>query len=170
MLREAAKIAMRLHQELGPEALSFVSARVEEARRASDKVGVALWNGVARRLAIVDQRDHAAAGGNGTASAWRLMQSVEYCRHRAMDAEQSAATAPEDLRKGLIELAVQWRDLALHAHLLARFSKKPASRVELPVRFGPAAGQSLPSRELCGELEFDNRARLPERDGAQLPT
>lgn len=168
-LREAAKIAARLHQELGPEALSFVSARVEEARRASDKVGVTLWNGVARRLAVVDQRDHAAAGGNGTASSWRLMQSVEYCRHRAMDAEKSAAVAPEALREGLIKLAVQWRDLALHAHLLARFSKKPA-RAELPVRFGSAAGQSLPNRDLCGDLEFDNRARLPERDGAQLPT
>ena len=169
MLREAAKIALRLHQELGPEALSFVSARVEEARRASDKVGVKLWNGVARRLAIVDQRDHATAGKNGTASSWRLMQSVEYCRHRAMDAEQSATTAPEALREGLIELAVQWRDLALHAHLLARFSKKP-ERVELPVRFGPAASQPLSNRDLCGDLEFDGRARLPERDGAQLPT
>jgi hypothetical protein len=53
------------------------------------------------------------------------MRRIEYCRHRAMEAEQKAKLAPEALREGLIDLAAQWRDMALDAHLLARFGKKP---------------------------------------------
>jgi hypothetical protein len=133
--REAAKIAMRLHQELGADGLSFVSARVEEARSASDQAGVRLWNDVADKLAILVERVHIIANKECSSSSWRLMQRIEYCRHRAMEAEQSAAIAPDALREALFDLAVQWRDMALDAHLLARLSKlperdEPANRLE----------------------------------------
>jgi hypothetical protein len=124
--REGAKIAVRLHQELGAEGLSFVSARVEEARSASDHAGVRLWNDVADELAILVERVHVVANKESSSSSWRLMQRIEYCRHRAMEAEQIAATASEDLRERLLDLAVRWRDMALDAHLLlAQLSKKP---------------------------------------------
>ena len=113
-----AKIAVRLHQELSAEALSFVSARVEEARRESDQAGVRLWNAVAGKLAILVERVHIVANQECSSSSWRLMQRIEYCRHRAMEAEQSAAIAPEAMRERLVDLAVQWRDMALDAHLL----------------------------------------------------
>jgi len=122
----AAKIAVRLHQELGAEALSFVSARVEEARRASDQAGVRLWNDVAGKLAILAERVYAVANKDCSSSSWRLMQRIEYCRHRAMEAEQKAALAPEALREALIDLAAQWRGMALDAHLLALLGKHPA--------------------------------------------
>lgn len=44
---------------------------------------------------------------------WRLMQRVEYCRHRAEMVEARCANAPEHLRNELAEIAQQWRDLAL---------------------------------------------------------
>ena len=121
-----AKIAVRLHQELSAEALSFVSARVEEARRESDQAGVRLWNAVAGKLAILAERVYAVANKDCSSSSWRLMRRIEYCRHRAMEAEQSAAIAPEAMRERLVDLAVQWRDMALDAHLLlAQVSKTP---------------------------------------------
>ena len=42
-----------------------------------------------------------------------------------MEAEQKAKLAPEAVREGLIDLAAQWRDMALDAHLLALLGKKP---------------------------------------------
>ena len=139
--REAAKLAVRLHQELSAEALSFVSARVEEARGASDQAGVRLWNDVAGKLAILVERVHVVENKECSSSSWRLMQRIEYCRHRAMEAEQSAATAPEALRESPIDLAVQWRGMALDAHLLAQFTKKPG-RDEPAVRFEPESRRS----------------------------
>jgi hypothetical protein len=137
--REAAKIAVRLHQELGAEALSFVGARVEEARNASDQAEVRLWNDVAGKLAILAERVYVVANNERSSWSWRLMQRIEYCRHRALEAEQRARLAPEALREALIDLAVQWRDMALDAHLLARFGKQPA-RDELVVRVEAEGG------------------------------
>jgi hypothetical protein len=51
------------------------------------------------------------------------MQRIEYCRHRASQLERKAAAAPDAYRQDMIELAIQWRDLALHADLLAWLSR-----------------------------------------------
>jgi hypothetical protein len=116
--RTAADVAIRLHGELGQGAFSFVSIRVEEARQACDQRGVQLWNDVARELLTLGRR----SSGGATGSVWGLMQRIEYYRHRATEVERKAATAPEAYRDDMLELAVQWRDLALHADVQARLS------------------------------------------------
>lgn len=124
--RKAVDIAMRLHAELGRDAFSFVSIRVEEARQSCDQRGVQHWNDVASELlALGEGADRGAAG-----SLWGAMQRIEYYRHRATEAERKAATAPEAYRRDMLELAGQWRDLALHADLQARLSGKAASQGE----------------------------------------
>ena len=55
------------------------------------------------------------------------MQRVEYYRHRANEAERKAVAAPEVCRQDMLELAMQWRDLALHADLQARVNGARAS-------------------------------------------
>jgi hypothetical protein len=124
--RKAVDIAVRLRAELGHDAFSFVSLRVEEARQSCDKRDVAHWNDVAGELlALGESADGAAAG-----SIWSAMQRIEYYRHRAAEVERKAATAPEAYRREMLELAVQWRDLALHADLQARLGGKPANQRE----------------------------------------
>jgi hypothetical protein len=121
----AAEIAERLGRALGEDALQFVGMRVEEARRESDRAAVRLWNEVARRLAGRDSRDALKAGG-GDGALWALMQRIEYCRHRGMAAERKAASGSEAFREEMADVAMQWRDLALHADLLAWLSKRLA--------------------------------------------
>jgi hypothetical protein len=119
--RKAADVAAQLRNELGEGALSFVSARVEEARQACDERGVRRWNDVAGELV----KPGLCANENGrpvSSPLWGLMQRIEYYRHRAAEVERKAAAAPEAYRKDLLDLATQWRDLALHADLQARIS------------------------------------------------
>jgi hypothetical protein len=122
--RKAIDIAMRLHAELGREAFSFVSVQVEEARQSCDQRGVQHWNDVASELLTLGE----CADRGVAASMWGAMQQIEYYRHRATVAERKAATAPEAYRHDMLELARQWRDLALHADLQARLIGKAASR------------------------------------------
>ena len=96
----------------------FVSARVEQARQASDEARLELWNEVARRLMRAGLRDETAEDREWPGSLWGFMQWIEYCRHRALEAERKAAIAPSMWRADAVELARQWRDLALHADLL----------------------------------------------------
>jgi CRP-like cAMP-binding protein len=44
---------------------------------------------------------------------------AERCRQKAMDAELRAASGSEEFRAELLDLAIQWRDLARHAEALA---------------------------------------------------
>lgn len=121
--RKASDIAMRLRGELGDDAFSFVSTRVEEARQACDQRELRRWNDVASELLALDRRE----GGDRPSAFWGLMQRIEYYRHRATEVERKAAATPEPYRHDLLELAGQWRDLALHADLQARLSAKRAS-------------------------------------------
>jgi hypothetical protein len=113
-----AEICERLNHHFGRDAFSFVSAQVEQARQASDEARLELWNEVARRLVHTGLRDEAAEDREWPASLWGFMQWIEYCRHRALEAERKSATAPNIWRADIVELARQWRDLALHADLL----------------------------------------------------
>ena len=120
--RKAADIAVQLHNELGEGAFSFVSARVEEARHACDERRVRLWKDVARELVQAARSRQGENGRGVSGSFWGLMQRIEYYRHRADEVERKAAAAPEAYRDDMLDLAVQWRDLALHADLQARIS------------------------------------------------
>lgn len=120
--RKPADMAVQLCNELGQEAFSFVSARVEEARQSSDESGVQLWKDVAGELVRANGSARGKNGAGLSGSLWRLMQRIEYYRHRAAEVELKAADAPEPCRKDLLELAVEWRDLALHADLQARLA------------------------------------------------
>lgn len=76
------------------------------------------WKDVASDLLTLGQRPWGdEPRGTGL---WALMQRIEYCRHRAAEVERKAAAAPEPDRQGMLELAVQWRGLALHADLQAQ--------------------------------------------------
>jgi hypothetical protein len=123
-----ADIAARLQDDLGPSAFSFVSTRVEEARQASDQRRVRHWQDVANELLILGGGAQRGARRASGGSLWELMQRVEYYRHRATQAEQKAAMAPKAYRQDILELAGQWRDLALYADLQARVNGRRASR------------------------------------------
>ncbi len=117
--RNAAEIAERLYDELGHGAVSVVSTRVEDARQAGDAGEVRFWIDVAQTLLTLVR----PAGGdraNASEALWGFMQRIEYYRHRAAEVERKAAAAPEAYRQDMLELAGQWRDLALHADLQAR--------------------------------------------------
>ncbi len=122
--RKASDIAKGLRDELGQGAFSFVSVRVEEARQACDQQAVRAWNDVASELLALGER--ARSGDRGGAFLWALMQRIEYYRHRATEVERKAAAAPEAYRQDMLELAVQWRDLALHADLQAQLGSESA--------------------------------------------
>jgi hypothetical protein len=124
--RKSADIAIQLHNELGEGAFSFVSARVEEARQTRDERGVRLWKDVARELVQAARSVRNENGSSVSGSFWGLMQRIEYYRHRAAEVERKAAAAPDAYREDMLELAVQWRDLALHADLQARLSAASA--------------------------------------------
>jgi len=123
--RKPKDIAQSLHDELGEGAFSFVSIRVEAARQASDQWAVRTWNDVASELLAIGERPR--NGDRRGASLWALMQRIEYYRHRATEVERQAAAAPEAYRQDMLELAVQWRDLALHADLQAQLGGENAS-------------------------------------------
>jgi PAS domain S-box-containing protein len=137
-LRNAAQIAKRLKAEVGDDALSFVAMRAEEARQASDQDGVELWNEVARRLATLAQPRRGADRPKRSGQIlWWFMQRIEHFRHRAARAERQAATASDEGRQEMIDLAMGWRELALQADLLARgIDKSLARHLATP----PAAG------------------------------
>jgi len=123
--RKAADIAIKLHDELGEGAFSFTSARVEEARQVCDERSVRLWKDVAAELVKLGRGVREQSAGSN--SLWGLMQRIEYYRHRASEVERKAADAPEPYRQDMLELAGQWRDLALHADLQARLNAASAS-------------------------------------------
>lgn len=125
--RKSADIAIKLHDELGEGAFSFASARVEEARQVCDDRGVRLWKDVGAELVKLGPTARADEGKSGASSLWGVMQRIEYYRHRASEVERKAAAAPDAYRQDMLELAVQWRDLALHADLQARLSVANAS-------------------------------------------
>jgi CRP-like cAMP-binding protein len=52
-------------------------------------------------------------------TAQREPGRAERCRQRAMDAERRAENGSEEVRAELLDLAMQWRDLARHAEALA---------------------------------------------------
>ena len=121
--RNSVEIAESLYAEMGERAVSVVSVRVEAARQASDTADVRLWNDVAQALLTLVRPaggDDGRASAPASASLWAFMQRIEYYRHRAAEVERKAAAAPEAYRQDMLELAGQWRDLALHADLQAR--------------------------------------------------
>ncbi len=118
--RTAAEIAESLYAEMAQRAVSVVAARVEAARQACDAADVRFWIEVAQALLTLVESTGGDGGRDATAALWGFMQRIEYCRHRAAEFERKAAAAPEAYRKDMLELAGQWRDLALHADLQAR--------------------------------------------------
>jgi hypothetical protein len=125
--RTPADIASHLRDELGEGAYAFVSRRAEEMRQAADARGVRLWSDVASELLRLDRRPRKGDRG-GPNSLRRVMQRVEYYRHRAAEVERKAAAAPILYRRDMLDLALQWRDLALHTDLQARSSDARADK------------------------------------------
>ena len=119
-------IALHLRHELGPDALSFVGGLAEEARLTSTPDAARLWNDVASELSAIDQHDGAGERMAPPASVWGLMQRIEYYRHRAAEVERKATDAPATFRDAMLELAEEWRDLALLADLHARVNREKA--------------------------------------------
>jgi len=116
-----ADAAERLRTELGHDAMALTGARTEEARQAVDLAGLSYWQEVAWELSRLRPPLGDADHAQGVCRLWWFMQRIEYCRHRAMQAEQRAAGAASDvIAREMNDMAVQWRDLALQAELLAR--------------------------------------------------
>jgi hypothetical protein len=140
----AAETAERLKREFGDRALAVVGVRVEEARQASDREGIGLWNEVARRLvAMPGPRKEIRVSERGERPLWWLMQRIEYYRHHALEAERRADDADsEERRQHMLDLAMGWRELALQADLLARGPERPRRRRASRRHEGRPAGRS----------------------------
>lgn len=117
---EANRVAQNLVREVGRHASTIAAVRTEACRAAVDANGVSHWLEVARRIEFI-LADHA-----DPSPSWRHMQRIELYRHRALEAERKAAAGPEQLRADLMEIARQWRELALQAQLLAEVAPTPA--------------------------------------------
>jgi hypothetical protein len=125
----ATDVAERLGKEMGHGAFSFVGRRVEAARQRSDQAEVQFWNQIAHELAFRLDHDHSVRALKTKNALWAFMQRIEYCRHRAMKAEREAASAKASpRRRELTDLATQWRDLALHAELIAQMAEQASDR------------------------------------------
>jgi hypothetical protein len=111
---EAERIARNLVRELGDHASTVAAVRADDCRSNVDAVGVQLWLAVARQIEAI------LAAEAAVSPAWRLMQRIEFYRHRALEAERKAGAAGAAvLRQELIDIAAQWRELGLQAQLLA---------------------------------------------------
>lgn len=117
---EANRVAQNLVRELGQHASTVAAVRTEACRASVDSDGVGHWLEVARRIEFI-LAEHAAPS-----ASWRHMQRIELYRHRALEAERKAATGPQSLRIDLMEIARQWRELALQAQLLAEVASSSA--------------------------------------------
>lgn len=132
---EADRVAQNLVRELGEHATAMAALRAEDCRGAVDPDGVRHWLAVARRIDAI-LADEAPAS-----SAWRLMQRIEFYRHRATQAERKADCGAEELRQDMIDIAMQWRDLAMQAQLLAETAGAAApAAVEEPRRRRQGSG------------------------------
>jgi hypothetical protein len=110
---EADRIARNLVRELGDHASTVAAVRADDCRSNVDAAGVQLWLAVARHIKTILAAEAAVSPG------WRLMQRIEFYRHRALEAERKAAAASTvALRQELIDIAAQWRELGLQAQLL----------------------------------------------------
>lgn len=117
---------MHLRQELGHGSLSFAGVLAEEARLGSNLEHARLWDEVARELAALDRRGDGGERREPRGSVWGLMQRIEYYRHRAAEVERKATAAPEACRDDMLEVAEEWRDLALLADLQGRLNSEKA--------------------------------------------
>ncbi len=93
----------------------FVASRAEDARRTADQPRLQHWRDVAHSLLTLAE-ESGPEGDPGRLWAW--IRRIEFYRHRAQDLERKAVSGTEALRDERIELAAQWRDLALQAQLL----------------------------------------------------
>lgn len=110
---EADRIARNLVRELGDHASTVAAVRADDCRSKVDAAGVQLWLAVARHIETILVAEAAVT------PAWRLMQRIEFYRHRALEAERKAAAASSAaLRQELNDIAAQWRELGLQAQLL----------------------------------------------------
>jgi hypothetical protein len=121
-LNDPKTIARRLKEAFAEEAFAVVGLRAEDARQAGDQEGVSFWNEVARRLVTHQSKRRVEPQDLVGRSLWWLMQKVEYYRHHASAAEGKAAAASGQLREDMNYVARSWRELALHADLLAQVS------------------------------------------------
>jgi len=121
-------MARRLWQDLGSEAAASVRLCLEECHRIGDETAAIFLNDVAGRLEVVMREDGARAPSETSVDCsklspasrvWVLMQRIEWYRHRAMQAECSAAGS-EAHREEMLDLALQWLDLARQAELFAK--------------------------------------------------
>jgi hypothetical protein len=116
----------QLLRELGPEAVEAVKVCVEECRRLGDERAACFWRGVEAELKSMGSSGGPRASEQ-TATAddvrfarrrWMFMQKVELYRRRAMNAERLAGGS-EHLRQSMIDIALQWFELARYYERMA---------------------------------------------------
>lgn len=127
---EAERIAQNLVRQLGDHASAVAAARAEGRRRDGDLPGVRLWVRVAHcvEAILAEQAEDAPPPPGRTESPrlfWRLMQRIELYRHRAAAAEQKAAAGSDAARQEMLDIAAQWRELALQVQLMAEGDSEP---------------------------------------------
>jgi hypothetical protein len=120
--------AEQVLRELGPEAVEAVKDCVENCRRLGDELAAKFWQDVERQLVsmVDDDRDGLAEARDQRSSdvyfrrrRWMLMQKAEAYRQRAMNAERSAGGGSEHNRQDMIDIAMQWFELARQYDWLA---------------------------------------------------
>jgi hypothetical protein len=122
-----AATAAVLVEELGPEAPGAVALCIEECRRLGHGEAERFWREVAHELRSTSEDGGAARDHDGQAPAsdlyfrkrrWGYMQKAEAHRRRGLIALQRAGGS-EHLRSDLLDMALQWLDLARQYEWLA---------------------------------------------------
>jgi hypothetical protein len=127
-LHDAAAVAQRLFERIGPGSISLVAFRCERLIQAGDDDGARFWAEVGRalrRLSPIVRRAETVDGHDVAFTpppemeSWRPARRIEVFRQRAMEAERKAATGSDAFRAEMLEVVVQWLELARAAQLLA---------------------------------------------------
>lgn len=116
---DPANMALDLFNESGLDGLVEARRLAEDCRREGDAAGVQYWNSVACRIRALPAQEGGEGAPAAQGFAWRLMQRIEHCRHRAAQCRDRAAKGSEAFREEMLEAERQWLELAHYAEILA---------------------------------------------------
>jgi hypothetical protein len=131
-LRDIVAVAARLSEQIGPQAAETIAERADQHLAEGLTEDAAFWRDVARAIALlsaISTPAHDPAEPPAVRRELLAERALAYVA-RAMEAERKATLGSDAFRREMIDAALQWRDLAHQAQLLAGTLPGPARAVE----------------------------------------
>jgi hypothetical protein len=115
-IKEPVELANELIMMMRHDEVLVLGVLAEASRRASNPKAAQRWLHLAHRLNACSSDGELLARPQDV--VWRQMQLIERCRHRANQSLLAAECfAEEPQRAALLEIAAQWRELAVLTEL-----------------------------------------------------